>query len=105
MILAVGGTGKLGRRVVRLRREQGHEMRLWYGPKPRNGLVAKPEVGPAGVGTRRGKRGNLRGAAGVLVLGCGLGAGSPLLSVTSGPASDSPGAHLGAGLWLRVCQP
>jgi uncharacterized protein YbjT (DUF2867 family) len=27
MILAVGGTGKLGRRVVRLRREQGHEMR------------------------------------------------------------------------------
>jgi hypothetical protein len=34
MILAVGGTGKPGRRVVRLRREQGHEMRLWYSRNP-----------------------------------------------------------------------
>jgi hypothetical protein len=40
MILAVGGTGKPGRRVVRPRREQGHEMRYLVQPKPRTGLIA-----------------------------------------------------------------
>ena len=44
---------------------------IYYGPKPRNGLVAKPEVGHAGVGTRRGKRGRLRARLVSLVLGCG----------------------------------
>jgi hypothetical protein len=53
MILAVGGTGKPGRRVARRRRELGHEMRYLVQPNPE---PAKLEVGHAGVGARRGGR-------------------------------------------------
>jgi hypothetical protein len=74
----------------------GREMRFQYGPKPRNGLVAKPEWALQ-VPVRDVENEAPAGAAGVLGLGVPAGNQVTTSSVTSGPASDSPGAHLGQG--------